>query len=45
MCLKLSGCFRLTIYNGLLVDLGTKSIGRVSFNLERLISEYLIFAF
>jgi len=28
-----------------LVDLGTKSIGRVSFNLDRLISESLVFAF
>jgi len=28
-----------------LVDLGTKSIGRVSFNLDRLILESLVFAF
>jgi len=43
--LKLVGCFRPTVYNGLLVDLGTKIIGRVSFNLDRLILEFLVFAF
>jgi len=45
MCLKSVGCFRPTVYNGLLVDLGTKSVGRVSFNLDRLILESLVFAF
>jgi len=35
----------LSIMDGLLVDLGTKSIGRVSFNLNRLILESLVFAF
>jgi len=45
MCLKSVGCFRPIVYHGLLVDLGTKSIGRVSYNLDRLISESLVFAF
>jgi len=45
MCLKSIGCFRPDVYNGLLVDLGTKSIDRVSLNLDRFISEFLVFTF
>jgi len=45
MCLKSVFVLDLLSTYGLLVDLSVKSIGRVSFNLDRLILEYLIFVF